>query len=59
MAQIMAATSGVAQNADRLNEFHHRVYEDGAVTPSMICGKCDFHDYVILDRQVAPEAVTP
>jgi len=39
------------------HEFHHRVYEDGEVTPSMICGKCDFHDYVVLD-EVAPECVT-
>lgn len=39
------------------HEFHHRVYEDGEVTPSMICGKCDFHDYVTLD-EVAPECVT-
>ena len=35
----------------------HRVMEDGEVVPSVICGKCDFHDFIALD-EVAPEAVT-
>jgi ribosomal protein S27AE len=34
----------------------HKVNEDGNVMPSVICGKCDFHDYISLE-EVAPEAV--
>ena len=36
----------------------HKVCDDGAVSPSVICGKCGFHDYISLE-EVSPEAVTP
>lgn len=35
----------------------HTVRDDGEVVPSVVCGKCDFHDFVTLD-EVQPEAVT-
>ena len=35
----------------------HKVKPDGEVTPSCVCAKCDFHEYVTLD-EVCPEAVT-
>ena len=35
----------------------HAVRSDGEVVPSVVCGKCDFHDFISLD-EVAPEAVT-
>lgn len=34
----------------------HHVYACGDVLPSVVCGKCDFHDYITLE-EVAPEAV--
>lgn len=34
----------------------HKIWSDGAVSPSIVCGKCEFHDYATLD-EVAPEAV--
>lgn len=34
----------------------HTIREDGEVVPSVVCGKCDFHDYVTLE-ECAPEAV--
>jgi predicted RNA-binding Zn-ribbon protein involved in translation (DUF1610 family) len=35
----------------------HTVRDDGEVYPSVVCGKCDFHDYICLD-EVQPEALT-
>ena len=35
----------------------HRVNPEGIVSPSVVCSKCDFHDYVTLE-EVSPEAVT-
>lgn len=35
----------------------HRVAADGEVSPSAVCSRCDFHDYITLD-EVQPEVVT-
>lgn len=35
----------------------HGVQDDGQVFPSVVYGKCGFHDYVTLD-EVSPECVT-
>lgn len=35
----------------------HRVRQDGEVSPSIVCSKCDFHEYATLD-EVQPEIIT-
>jgi C4-type Zn-finger protein len=35
----------------------HRVNYEGIVEPSVVCAKCDFHEYVALE-ECSPEAVT-
>lgn len=34
----------------------HQIYADGTVLPSVVCGSCDFHEYVTLD-ECQPEVV--
>jgi C4-type Zn-finger protein len=34
----------------------HSINEDGQVMPSVVCGKCDFHEYIVLE-EVSPEAI--
>jgi ribosomal protein S27AE len=36
----------------------HNVNEEGIVLPSVICGKCGYHDWIVLD-EVAPECISP